>query len=62
MAAPNDLVLSYRACVDIPVGVDANGAAVTKKILTKHGMITMERVCTHIFSYSTFIDTETQNA
>jgi len=70
-AAPEDLVLTleeirarvetanWMAIVTIPVGVDAAGATITKNLITKHGMITMEQVRAHALTY---VDTETRNA
>ena len=73
-ASPEDLVLTLQeirsrvesanwlAIMTIPVENDANGAAVTRNLITEHGMITMEQVRAHALTYAETQTRDAQNA
>jgi hypothetical protein len=73
-ASPEDLVLTLQeirsrvesanwlAIMTIPVENDANGAAVTRNLITEHGMITMEQVRAHALTYAETPTRDAQNA
>ncbi len=70
-ASPEDLVLTLQeihsrvesanwlAIMTIPVKNDANGAAVTRNLITEHGTITMEQLRAHNLTHA---ETETRDA